>query len=89
MTRLLGAFVACASLLYVGDVCAQEAPAQSGETPGLEEVIVTAEKVSEDIEKAPLAITAITGAEIQWLHDCDTWHLHQCSGVDRYPGSLV
>jgi iron complex outermembrane receptor protein len=65
MTRLLGAFVACASLLYVGDVCAQEAPAQSGETPGLEEVIVTAEKVSEDIEKAPLAITAITGAEIK------------------------
>jgi iron complex outermembrane recepter protein len=41
-----------------------QATAQEGGEITLNEVTITAEKVSEDIEKAPLAVTAITGAEI-------------------------
>jgi len=64
VARLLGSFVACGLLLHVAGACAQVAPVQAAEAPGLQEVLITAEKISEDIEKAPLAVTAITGADI-------------------------
>jgi iron complex outermembrane receptor protein len=67
MARLLGPFVASGLLLHVAGACAQVAPVQGAATAGVEEipeVLITAEKITENVEKAPLAVTAITGAEI-------------------------
>ena len=67
LAAMIGCFL-CA--MICGPAWAQTAPDQGrttalekGETT-LEEVTITAEKQSESIEKAPLAVTAITGAEI-------------------------
>lgn len=53
----------CLCAAGVGAAFAQQAPASEG--PMLTVVVVTAEKVSENIEKAPLAITALTGNQIK------------------------
>src|SRR5580658_6511273 len=68
--RLAATIGCCLCATVFSSAWAQTTPNQgqasaqdSGET-ALEEVTITAEKVSEDIEKAPLAVTAITGAEL-------------------------
>lgn len=43
---------------------AQNADSNSANSGGLEEIIVTAQHYSESVQKAPLAVTAITGAQI-------------------------
>lgn len=44
---------------------APTASAQQSEPQGLEEVIVTARKVAENLQRTPIAITAITGAALE------------------------
>jgi iron complex outermembrane recepter protein len=53
------------ALLSAHAVTAQEAGTTAADDQGgIQEVVITAERVSEDIEKTPLAVTAITGAQI-------------------------
>jgi iron complex outermembrane recepter protein len=65
LARAFGAFVTCGALVHAGAACAQDASTQGTAGGGLEEVVVTAEKFSENIEKTPLAITAITGEDLK------------------------
>ena len=46
-------------------VIAPSAFAQEQEAQGLEEIIVTARKVQEDLQKTPIAITALTGSALE------------------------
>jgi iron complex outermembrane receptor protein len=46
-------------------------PAHAQDTGGLETITVTAEKRSEDLQKAPIAVTALTSAKLEDLHLTD------------------
>ena len=52
-------------------------PAPAGDS--LEEVVVTAQKRSEDLQKVPLAITAVTGAQLENIGVVDSVQLNQVS----------
>ena len=63
-SRLTAFMGVCLFASGSGAAFAQQAGPESG-TDRLADIVVTAEKVSENIEKAPLAITAITGEELR------------------------
>jgi iron complex outermembrane receptor protein len=65
--RLAALFGICVAVASTNPACAQSAAAASaGETAdqGIQEVVVTAEKFSQDLEKAPVAVTALTADEL-------------------------
>ncbi|MGH8238716.1 MAG: hypothetical protein ACREXP_17080, partial [Steroidobacteraceae bacterium] len=73
-TRVLGALIACATISCVQGVMA--APAESDRAAGggtdepmraraLEEIIVTAQKRSQNVRDVPISITALTADEIE------------------------
>jgi len=67
--------VAFSSLLIFRAALAQEAThSASGATPdpyALEEIVVTAQRRSEDLSKVPLSISALSGADVQAMHVVD------------------
>jgi iron complex outermembrane receptor protein len=77
-SRLVSVAASCAFATFCGAVSPQTALAQNAGTTqggavaqdtsatgeGIQEVVVTAEKVSQDLEKAPVAVTALTGDEL-------------------------
>jgi len=66
--RLLGALIAsCLLSLYAS---AQTAPTSAGDVNGntgtdLQEIVVTAQRREQKIQSVPIAITAISGAELE------------------------
>ena len=57
---------AVAALVLTSQVHAQQAPAPTGEqAPGLEEVVVSAQRRTENLQTTPIAITAISGALLE------------------------
>ena len=69
--RLAACFAVCSTVFGVGAEWAQSAePAASNESAGmaqLEEVVVTAQKRSESLEKIPVAVSAVSGQSLQAL----------------------
>ena len=67
-----GALQALLAALLVGSAltlpaisrAADATDASSGQTPGLEEIVVTSRKIAENLQNVPISITAITGAEL-------------------------
>lgn len=62
----------CATAAASGVVCAQGASTHAGDTPDmkgvkLEEIVVTAERRVQNVERTPLAITAISGSMLSTL----------------------
>ncbi len=62
MARFLAVFAVCGSALHGGAACAQDANAHGNANAPveLEEVVVTAQKRSENIQQVPIAITAFS-----------------------------
>jgi len=58
--RLATIFGICVSTAVQGPVCAQDAPASEPEGGGLEEIVVTAQRRSEDIQKVPISVQAFS-----------------------------
>lgn len=56
--RITGLSAVCASALHAGSACAQDAPVTER---ALEEVVVTATRREESMQKIPVTVTAITG----------------------------
>jgi iron complex outermembrane receptor protein len=69
LARLLGMFAVCgAAALQSNPACAQaaaNAEATTGQAEALEEIIVTAQRRSESLEKTPLAITALSADTLE------------------------
>jgi iron complex outermembrane recepter protein len=64
LSRLLGLFAACSvASLPPGHTCAQEASVDT-----LQEVVVTAERRSTDIQTTPVSVTAISGTDLLDRH---------------------
>jgi iron complex outermembrane receptor protein len=65
LSRLLGLFAVCsAASLPPGHACAQE----SSSSDALQEVVVTAERRSADIQTTPVSVTAISGSDLLDKH---------------------
>jgi iron complex outermembrane recepter protein len=64
VARLVGAFVACGSVLHAAGACAQTASAPSVNSSSLEEIVVTAEKRAANLQDVPIAITALTASDL-------------------------
>ena len=65
LSRLLGLFAVCGvASLSPGQTCAQEATSSDA----LQEVVVTAERRSTDIQTTPVSVTAISGADLLDRH---------------------
>jgi len=59
-------YASCASLFVLATTLASPAWAQSSEpTGGVDEIIVTARRVAENIQKVPISITAISSAQLE------------------------
>ena len=54
-----------ASMLFAAPALAQEAPADTSSGGGIEEIVVTAQKREENLQKTPIAITALTAQALQ------------------------
>ena len=70
-TRLLTRLFASASIIClpaIGSAVAQDQPAAAPSNGALEEIVVVAQKRSENIQKAAQAITAISGAGLDQAH---------------------
>jgi iron complex outermembrane receptor protein len=63
-TRLLASALICCLSPIARGASPDAAPAESGNDGGLEEIVVVAQKRSVNIQKAPEAITAVTGATL-------------------------
>jgi iron complex outermembrane recepter protein len=64
--RLPGISFTVAALVLTSQVHAQQAPtAPSDQSPGLEEVVVSAQRRTENLQTTPIAITAISGALLE------------------------
>jgi iron complex outermembrane recepter protein len=95
IARLLTAFGACAAATHPGTSCAQTAatlspasataaPVVAGDSGQLSEVVVTAEKRSESVQKIPATITSVSE---QALSDASITNLQQLSSlVSGYQG---
>jgi iron complex outermembrane recepter protein len=65
LSRLLGLFAVCGvASLSPGQTCAQEAASSDA----LQEVVVTAERRSTDIQTTPVSVTAISGSDLLDRH---------------------
>jgi iron complex outermembrane recepter protein len=65
LSRVLGLFAVCSvAALSPGHTCAQEATTSDT----LQEVVVTAERRSTDIQTTPVSVTAISGSDLQDKH---------------------
>lgn len=60
--RALALSASALSLAFTGQANAQEAAEQSG---GIAEIVVTAQKVAENVQDVPIAITAITADRLE------------------------
>ena len=71
LLAFLGA-ITVAGLAYAQEAAAptqeQEQQAQEGRTEFVEEVVVTAQKRTEDVQEVPVAITAVLGQDLQHQH---------------------
>jgi iron complex outermembrane receptor protein len=67
----LGVETAAAADQAQGQTQTQAAPAKSAESGTVGEVIVTARRIAEDIQRAPVAVTAVTPIQLQQLHPHD------------------
>jgi iron complex outermembrane receptor protein len=69
-TSLLTGFTFIAALAGAAPVAAQaveeaaEAPAAAGQTEGLQDIVVTAERRQSTVQRTPISITAVTGEEL-------------------------
>ena len=65
-TRLAGAIAACSSIIHVGSAQAQSAPPpEADNASSLQEVVVTAEKRSANLQSVPIAVTALTSKDLE------------------------
>ncbi|MBB3860396.1 iron complex outermembrane receptor protein [Novosphingobium hassiacum] len=60
--RALAMTASVAALAFAGTASAQEAVAETG---GIDEIVVTAQKVAENVQDVPIAITAITADRLE------------------------
>lgn len=51
--------------LYAQDAPAQDTSAEQSESAGIQEIIVTAQRKEESLQRAPIAITAVGGADLR------------------------
>ena len=65
-TRLMGVSAAALAMALAGAAAAAEAPTASGDGPAqVEEIVVTAQKRSENVQKVPIAVTAVAGDQLR------------------------
>ena len=64
MPKLRPVFVATSSILAASIACGQQAPAGSGSSAMLDEVIVTSQKREENIQSVPISIEAIDSKKL-------------------------
>jgi iron complex outermembrane recepter protein len=65
IARLVGVTVACSGLLYGSAALGQNTPASMTDTSAsLEEIVVTAEKRSANLQNVPIAVTALTSEDL-------------------------
>ena len=88
LSRLAGLFMTCGLLVAGHEACAQtEAPANSSVSSSdgtLEQIIVTAEKISVDVMHAPVSLTAINGDTLERNE------IHQMTDLQFYvPGLSI
>ena len=60
--RALALSASALSLIFTGQASAQEAAEETG---GIAEIVVTAQKVAENVQDVPIAITAITADRLE------------------------
>jgi hypothetical protein len=68
LPQLATALAICTTALASGLACAQE-PTEGAVSDQLEQVVITAEKREENLEKAPLAVTAISSDTLRARRD--------------------
>ena len=65
LARVLGLSIACGIAVHAGTACAEGASPPSTTAPGaLEEIVVSATKSEESIQRVPISITAYTQADL-------------------------
>ncbi|MGE0115710.1 MAG: TonB-dependent receptor [Steroidobacteraceae bacterium] len=68
--RFIGLFAVCGSAIHAGSACAQDVSTtrrSSGAEAQLEEVVVTAQRYAESLQKTPVSVVAVSGDELQTL----------------------
>lgn len=67
-SRLAALFTVCTAAMPNGPACAQSAGTDQSENAGkLEEIIVTATRVQENLQKVPVAVTSVSSEELDKL----------------------
>jgi len=77
MLRLATILGICVSAAIQGPVCAQDASATEPESGALEEILVTAQRRSEDIQKVPVSVAAFSETTLQNLEIVKVQDLQQ------------
>src|SRR5258705_1406522 len=68
--RIIGVCVLCGAVAFPNSpACAQNVGATDGQ--GLEEIVVTATRRETDLEKTPISISVLAGADIEKNHVVD------------------
>jgi iron complex outermembrane recepter protein len=78
---LLGASVACGSVLHSGAACAQQASASGAAESGLEEIVVTAQRREENAQSVPITVETFSQQQLADLQVTSTLQL-----MDFTPG---
>ncbi|AUW57176.1 hypothetical protein C1T17_02805 [Sphingobium sp. SCG-1] len=78
MSRTTSSIVIAVATVYSGTALAQDAasPPSPASNRGLEEIVVTAQKRSENLQRVPIAITAASGEKLAASGVTDTMHLN-------------
>jgi iron complex outermembrane receptor protein len=67
-TMLRAALAACALAVFAPAIAQQDTAGAEAAPQGLQEVVVTAQKRSENLQEVPIAVTAISGETIAAQH---------------------
>jgi iron complex outermembrane recepter protein len=65
LTLAAGLFASASLMIWLSPALAQATPAAAADEGGLSDIVVTAQKRSENLQDVPIAVTAIGGGELQ------------------------